>query len=418
MTTTAGKYAGRLVLLALVAAVGGMLLGWFTAGYFWTVNELIELVWTRLPNALGIESRWYALVLCTIGGLLVGLGQRFLGDHPAPLDELLSKEEGSAGFDITVLPQALYLLAVSLAFGGALGPELGLVFVSGTIGVTLARLLKRSEAASMVRDITVAAVFSSMFVSPLGGAATAVEDPDLKRPPRVERVLIAVVAGLAALAAFAMVPTPGLRIVANWPAYTPPLNGTDALWAVPLGLLGAAIGLLYEQVHKACEKVHARIGNVIVLPILAGALLGALAAWDSLVLFSGEEGIEELVNGISDRGPGELAALAVVKLLLIAILLGSGWKGGHFYPMLFVATAAALSVAAVLPALNPVVAVAAVGAGVLAGVLRRAVPAAFLVLLMVPASALGVAAVAAVVGYLLVRLVGGARVADSRARAR
>lgn len=400
-------YALRLAGLTVCAVLGGLLLGWFTGGYFWLVDELITLMWTDLPAALGVQSRWYALVVCSLGGLLVGLGQRFLGDNPAPLDELLSKDDGTRGFDIKVLPQALYLLAVSLAFGGALGPELGLVFVSGTIGIALARLLKRTEVASMVRDITISAVFASMFASPLGGAATAVEDPDAARPPRAERVLLALAAGLAAIAAFAMLPTAGLRVQANWPAYTPSGSGADVLWAVPLGLLGAAIGLLYGKVHQLCEHLCRRIGTVIVPPVLAGVLLGALAAWDALVLFSGENGIEELVDTMSQHSAGELAALAAVKLVLIAILLGSGWKGGHFYPMLFVATAVGLSVAQLLPSLNPVVAAAAVGAGVLAAVLRRVIPAAFLVLLLVPASALGVAAVAAVIGYLLVKLVSG-----------
>lgn len=38
-----------------------------------------------------------------------------------------------------------------------------------------------------------------------------------------------------------------------------------------------------------------------------------------------------------------MALLAALKLLLIAVLLAAGWKGGHFYPMLFVATVPGLS---------------------------------------------------------------------------
>ncbi len=396
---------GRLLLLALSAAVGGLLLGWLTAGFFWVVNELISLLWDDLPAALGIDTRWYAVVVCTAGGILVGLGRRFLGDHPAPLDELLSHDEGTRGFDIRVLPQALYLLAVSLVFGGALGPELGLVFLGGSIAVALTRLLNR-EAAGVAQDIAIAAVFTALFASPLGGTATAVEKPGSPAIPRAQRVLLALISGLAALKAFAMVPTPGFAIAAAWPAYEPAGDGTEALWAVPLGLIGLAIGLLYHRVHGWLGRLSERVAQPLLLGTVGGLVLGALGSWNQLLLFSGEDGIDDLVGGLGTRSAADLAVLAAVKLVLVALLLGAGWKGGHFYPMLFVATAAALSLSQLMPALNPVVSVAGVAAGVLVATLRRVAASAFLVLLVVPAALLGVAAVAALVGFLVLRLAG------------
>ncbi len=396
-----------MLLLIISAAVGGMVMGWLTAGFFWVINELIALLWDDLPAALGFDSRWYALVVCTVGGVLVGVGQRFFGDHPAPLDELLSHEEGSRGFDVRVLPQALYLLGVSLVFGGALGPELGLVFLGGSIAVALTRLLSK-EAAGVGRDIAIAAVFTALFASPLGGAATAVEKQDARAIPRAERVLLALVSGLAALFAFSMVPTPGFAIVADWPAYEPARNGTDALWAVPLGLLGLAIGVLYRHIHGWFGWLRERLRHPIPLAIAGGVVLGAVGSWNQLLLFSGEDGIDDLVSTLGSRSAGDLAVLAAIKLILVAMLLGAGWKGGHFYPMLFVATAAALAVSAVVAPLNPVVAVAGVAAGVLFAILRRVAASAFLVLLVVPASLLPVAVVASLAGYLTLRLFGGA----------
>ncbi len=392
----------------MTAAVGGLLLGWLTAGFFWAINTLISLLWTDLPEFLGTQTRWYAVIVCTVGGVLVGLGQRFLGDHPAPLDELLSHDEGSRGFDIRILPQALYLLGVSLVFGGALGPELGLVFLGGTIAVAFSRVLRREASAEhrLGRDIAIAGVFTALFASPLGGVATAVEKPDAAVLPRAERVLLALISGLAALTAFAMVPTPGFAIASAWAPYDPVRDGTDALWAVPMGLLGLGIGLLYQQVHHWFDRLRSRAGRPVLLAVAGGVILGAVGSWNGLLLFSGEEGTAELIETLGTRSAGELALLAAVKLVLVAMLLGAGWKGGHFYPMLFVAAAAALSVSQLVSALNPVVAVAAVAAGVLMATLRRVAASALLVLLVVPAALLPVAGVAALVGYLALRLTG------------
>jgi chloride channel protein, CIC family len=395
----------RLLTLLIAAAVGGLVLGWLTAGIFWGIGELVDLVWTDLPSGLGVDTRWYPLVVCTLGGLLIGLGQKYLGDHPPELNELLSHDDKTQGFDLRILPQALYLLVISLTFGGALGPELTLVFVGGTLALAVTRRLRTAEATATARDVVVAALFGAMFVSPLGGAATAVEDPARRPVPRAERLAVAIVAGLAGVVAFAMVPTPGLTVVANWPAYQAPHNGTDALWGVALGLAGAGLGVVYTWLHAALERLRARIPGVVIPALLGGVVLGLAGSWTTLVLFSGQEGIESLADALQSRSTAELAGLAAGKLLLVPLLLALGWKGGHFYPMLFVASATGLFFASIVGALEPLVAVAAVSAGLLAVVLRRPVAAALLVLLVVPASLLAVSAAAAATAFVAVRVV-------------
>ncbi|RLE24289.1 MAG: hypothetical protein DRJ50_04870, partial [Actinobacteria bacterium] len=144
---------------------------------------------------------------------------------------------------------------------------------------------------------------------------------------------------------------------------------------------------------------HAKV----VPALIGGVALGLLGTWTTLLLFSGQDGIETLVNTLQTRSSGELAALAVGKLVIVAVLLGLGWKGGHFYPMLFAATAAGLALATAIDPLEPLVAVTAICAGVLIAILRRVVAAALLVVLVVPVGMLGISAVAAVAALLVVR---------------
>lgn len=392
------------MLLGLLAVAAGLAVGLMTAGYLWLADALVEGVWIDLPDALDIDSRWYTLAVCTAGGVAIGLGQRFGGDHPGLLDELLSDAEGSPTLQIGLLPRSLYMLLVSIAAGAALGPELGLVVVAGTIGLELARRIRDAEARAVARDVAIAGVFSAAFLSPLGGAATASEEPGATTFPRAGRVALAVVAGIAAVVGIALVPTSGLLVDADWPAYSPPRDGTDALLAVPLGLVGMLLALAYGRAEHTLRAMRPRLGVVGLPAVVAGVVLGLAGAWSDLMLFSGQEGIGELAETISSRSAGELAALGVGKLLLVALLLGAGWKGGHFYPMLFVAAAFGLCVSAFAGAVEPVVGVAAVSAGALTAVLGRVVAGALLVLLVVPASSLGVAAVAAVVVHLALRM--------------
>ena len=119
--TEASRPVARLLSLGSMAAGAGLVIGATTAGFFWLITRMIDAIWIDLPDALDITSRWYALVVCSVGGLLVGLGQKYLGNRPALLNELMSNEEGTGGFDSRILPQALFMLLVSLAFGVAVG---------------------------------------------------------------------------------------------------------------------------------------------------------------------------------------------------------------------------------------------------------------------------------------------------------
>ena len=123
---------------------------------------------------------------------------------------------------------------------------------------------------------------------------------------------------------------------ADWAAFPSTVPAVEVLWAVPLGLLGAAIGLLYQRVHLGFDLLRRKMGGAMLPAVVAGVVLGLIGSWDSLLLFSGQDGIEDLVNSLSTRPALELALLAAVKLLLIALLLAAGWRGGHFYPMLFI----------------------------------------------------------------------------------
>jgi hypothetical protein len=77
------------VLLAIVSAV-------VTFVFIVLVNGSIALIWEQAALALGMDPRLFTLLVCTLGGLLVGLLVSYFGDHNAIFSELM-QEFGKTG---------------------------------------------------------------------------------------------------------------------------------------------------------------------------------------------------------------------------------------------------------------------------------------------------------------------------------
>ncbi|MCP4422558.1 MAG: hypothetical protein GY805_38600, partial [Chloroflexi bacterium] len=102
--------------LILYAVILGAVVGLATAVFLLVEHWLVELIWEEIPHQLG-EFRFYTLLICTIGGLLVGLGQHFLGDWPKPMKAALEDVRTNGGFDVAHVPHGVVISLISLSFG-------------------------------------------------------------------------------------------------------------------------------------------------------------------------------------------------------------------------------------------------------------------------------------------------------------
>ena len=72
-------------------------------------------------HAIGMDPRLFTFLVCTIGGLLVGLLVKLFGDHNAIFSELM-KEFGKTGrFDYRHAPGIVMTAFFSLIAGGCPG---------------------------------------------------------------------------------------------------------------------------------------------------------------------------------------------------------------------------------------------------------------------------------------------------------
>jgi H+/Cl- antiporter ClcA len=189
----------------------------------------------------------------------------------------------------------------------------------------------------------------------------------------------------------------------QFPAYTPRL--VDLLYAVPLGLIGGAVGVLFMASLRWLQRIFQPLkAHVVVRGLIGGLGMGLIGALLPLTLFSGEEQTIDLITHAVEIGVVMLIVLCVVKVFATSLLLATGWKGGYVFPILFASVALGLAMNLLMPAIPVAVTVAATMAGALVVAMRAPLFAALFTTVLVQQETSAVIAVAVVVSALLTAL--------------
>ena len=89
-------------LLALVVVLG-LLSALVTFAFMALVHQGTGLIWEQAARTLGLDPRLFTVLVCTFGGLLVGLLVKLFGDHNAIFAELI-RESAKPGASTTATP--------------------------------------------------------------------------------------------------------------------------------------------------------------------------------------------------------------------------------------------------------------------------------------------------------------------------
>lgn len=401
-----------------LAVLLGAAVGVVSGLYLRAVRFATELVWDGTDPRIPGHGRWQIVVVCVLGGALVGL-LRARHDRDTPhdledalqdLDEALGGEAGGARQPLKRvgwLIRAALLGVVSLAAGASLGPEAPLLMLATGLGERLARILRTTRAEAAY--ISSAGALSGLFGGPLGAVALPVERG--RSAPQTTRLigagLVAGVAGLVGL--LVVVPSSaGRRYVLPDLGHQsgPDLLrevGWAALAALPATLAGVLLLLAILPSRRLAERL---VPATVPRAAVGGLVLGVCGTLDALCLFSGEHQGQHLIDSVDEKTAAALLVLVVLKLVATLACLSTGWFGGQIFPAVFAGMAAGLAVAALWPA-APVGAVAAAGAGAgAAAVLRRPLAVVLILLFFFPADALLPLAVGTALGTLAVGLLG------------
>jgi chloride channel protein, CIC family len=398
-------YLRLMLLVTILGAVSAVV----TFIFMFIVNKGIQLIWEQISLAIGLDTRLFTILICTLGGLLVGLLVKFFGDHNAIFAELMQEFGKSGRFDYRNAPGIVITSLVSLIAGASLGPEAPLADACGGIGTWAADKLKLDERETRTLGFGGLSGMLAAFISnPFGGALLGVESAQagVSGGQLYFWVLFpSLLSSAVATIIFVMLAGGFFNRLYVFPDYSPLLR--DLLWAVPLSLIGGFAGLLFTFMFRWLRKLMQPMKQHLVLRALIGGLgMGIIGALLPLTLFSGEAQTLELIDKAKTIGFFMLILLALSKLLATSLLLATGWKGGYVFPIMFAGIALGMAGKLLFPGVPTAVTVAAVLAGALVAALRAPLFASLFTLVLVESNTAPVVAVSVVISSLMVALVG------------
>lgn len=369
------KKARAIISLLIAAVLFGGLVGACTALFLRFIDLAQRLIWEDWTVPLPYQS----LILCTLGGTLVGLGQRYLGNHPKEtLNESISQLIKTGRMEYSHLPHSLTNISASLIFGASLGPEAAIVDILGGMGTWVGDLLKRLKEKFQLT-------------------------PQTEQTTRLRKFLSRWPSWLAILAGgFAFSKLLGGLYSSGLLHPGTSFAWTDFLWAIPFGLLGAAGGVLFVSLQKWLAKWKVPFQQK---PILAGVASGLLLGVTSLflpqVLFSGQHALQTTYNSALQLGFWSLFLIAMTRILFTNLLLVSGWKGGQFLPIMFAGACLGMAFASLTPSALVAVSAFAAMAGLLAVVLPKPILSALVMIPLFPLQYAGIIIVSVLVIILV-----------------
>ena len=380
------RVVNRAVFLLSVVLTGAI------AGFFvWLVllamNVGLAFVWDGLASWFG---RFYPILMCMVGGVVIGLFARRYGPYPEGLPTVMAKVKRDGRYEYDKLGRMSVAALLPLVFGGSVGPEAGLTGVIAGLCSWVGDRMKRFGADFReLSEAGVTATLSALFTAPLYGFAAGIsgrpsgnaEEPTMSRRARAVVYVCAIAGALGAMLALNHFIGGGMSLPHyEWDA----IGRTEVLWLIPLILVGSVAGWLYCISDSLMSKASDRAGDRPVLkPVVAGVVLGVFGVVMPMTMFSGESQVEELNVLWTGMGAAALLVLGFAKVFVTSMCVNMGWRGGHFFPVIFAGISIGYGMA-MLTGADPVFCLCVVTAALVGGVMRKPVMAVLLLFLCFP----------------------------------
>lgn len=399
MVSTVRTFNGTVFLLSVLAT--GAIAGTAIWAVLFAIDVGISSLWGRFPEYLGTL---YPIIVCIIGGLVIGLFTRRFGPYPENLPEVMAKVKKDGRYEYDKIGVMSVGAALPLVFGGSVGPEAGLTGVIAALCTWVGDRFKRFG--NDLKDLTEAGMYaalSAVFTAPLFGFAGVSGERTadgfvLSRKMRVITYVFAIIGAMGAMMLLSRFIGGGMSM--------PRYGGMDIgygeiAFLIPVCIIGALGGWLLRNLDCVFKRVSGLFGDRCVSKaVVGGIVLGLCGFFLPLTLFSGEAQTEILDSTWIEMSAAILLATAVVKIAATAFCVNMGWRGGHFFPVIFSGISMGYGLS-VLFDIDPMFSVCASTAALIGGVMKKPLMAVLLLFLCFPIRGVLILAIAAVIGAYL-----------------
>lgn len=341
------KIANQIYLIVFCIMIGA-----FAGGIIWLFLKAVSIgtafLWEALPGR--VQFPYYSVVICTMGGALIGLFRKKYGDYPEELQVVLGKVKTEKRYEYRNMLVLLVAALLPLVIGSSVGPEAGMAGIIVALCYWAGDNLKfAGENAKEYSEIGMAVTLSVLFHSPLFGifAVEEGEEESGQVPvPKTSRLFIYGITLAAAMGCYMFLSSVLGAGMEGFPSFTAAEPGKwDFLMMIVYIIGGCVLAMFYQITHQGCHLVSGKIPPVI-RETTAGLVLGITGCLVPAVMFSGEEELAELMIGYGRYFPWMLVGVAFLKVLITNICIQSGLKGGHFFPVIFAGVCLGYGIAA------------------------------------------------------------------------
>jgi H+/Cl- antiporter ClcA len=310
---------------------------------------------------LATETRWQNLWLIfflPLAGILISILYKVIGKNSDAGNNLVMDEihKPGGGIPTRMTPLILFTTVITHLFGGSAGREGTAVQMGGSMASLFAKWYKlKHEDKRILLMCGMAAGFGAVFGTPITGAIFALEVLTIGRI-KYDALIPCLIASIIAditCTATGITHTHYAIHFSGFGDHLLSFISFDFSLLIKVIISGAAFGIVgfmfAELVHVIKDRSHQYISVKWLIPVVGGILVIGLSyligTFDYLglgVTNPNENGVS-IVSAFSDGGATHYSW--ILKLLLTAITLGMGFKGGEVTPLFFIGATLGNSIA-------------------------------------------------------------------------
>ena len=390
-------------LFSCFAAVTGTVIAALVWLYLKVANVGVTIIWDMIPKYVDVKG--YTILVCLAGGVVIGIFHRAYGPWPESMADSVKRVKNTGTYPFEKLPMIVAAAFLPLFFGGAVGPESGLVSILLGLCCWAMRQfgLARWKMETYLRNdpfISRKYLFRVMLSGLTLPADQIIYDKNQVQWKRAEQISAGVVAGLSGLFVYELLNALLGRGLSIPHLSQGAIETREKVGAVLLISVGIGAGYLYLVFRRLISAFFAKLAEkklAVLNAVLGGLVLGLIGSALPMTMFSGGNAIQAIQYEYLQYTPYLLILIGVVKLFLTNVCIESGWRGGHFFPVIFSGLSIGFGFSVLLNT-NQIFSVILVTAALLGTILQQPLGAIVLSIIFFPIEDFGWMCLASVVG--------------------